>query len=784
MTNKKMYSTKGISYRLGVIMLAMATAAGCTALVGSNPNLTAGISVNAASTSQSTLSNPSFNLSNPQISTSFMTSNSNGYMRVYYNGKSVCVEYLNNSFKVTSRKTIAMELKIWGGFYEGKDAYYLVEGQENMNCKNGTEVIRIIKYSKSWTRLGAGKLYSKAGWTNPEIRKPFEWGNVSMTEKDGILYLATGREGYYDAAVGQGHQGLYMLSMNEKTFAISRVDSDLYHSLAQKIAVDGNSLYLFEQSEGDRCTTLTKYNTKTNKRDGEIIMLRYGGKRKDAWAVPCYSSVDDISVSKNNILGIGTSIDQSQYNNYKAGKTAYNIYLTITPRNNFSAKASKVRWLTNNKDNGKCYYGVKLTRINDNRFLLSWEENEKSESSVTYLNGRGSLARNTIHYMFIDGNGNTVSREFKQKGAFSDCHPIVKNGKAVFYASDNDNVAYYQIDGNTGAFSTVSNSSDTYAYYKSNTLYIAGTGCAGAEVMNDVFRSCYRVNSIVIEEGITGIKSGAVSGFRNATSISLPASLKTIGACAFENCRSIKSINIPKNTSSIDATAFKGCTSLSSINVNTGNNNYSSKNSVLYNKSQTKIILCPEKKSGSITIPGTVASIPGNVFSNRQCISKITIESGVSTIAANAFSNCKALTSITIPASVKSIGNGLFYSNSKVTIYGASGSQAEKYAAANKIKFVASLPSPLTNTSSLSANSVTLGNSITVKCAANGGDKNYTYQVYYRKVGASYWKTVKHITDYSKVMITPAETGSYEVQVTVKDGSNTYINKTMKFTVK
>lgn len=177
MTNKKIYITKGISYKLGVIMLAMATAAGCTAIVGSNPNLTAGISVNAASTTQSTASTPCNNLSMTRISTSFMTSNSNGYMRVYYNGKSVCVEYLNNSFKVTSCKTIAMELKIWGGFYEGKDAYYLVEGQENKNCKNGTEVIRIIKYSKAWKRLGAGRLYSKAGWTNPEIRTPFDWSN-------------------------------------------------------------------------------------------------------------------------------------------------------------------------------------------------------------------------------------------------------------------------------------------------------------------------------------------------------------------------------------------------------------------------------------------------------------------------------------------------------------------------------------------------------------------------------------------------------------------------------
>ena len=51
-----------------------------------------------------------------------------GYMRVFYRGKTVGIEYYDNSFNIRSKKTIPMELDMWGGFYAGKDAYYLVEG--------------------------------------------------------------------------------------------------------------------------------------------------------------------------------------------------------------------------------------------------------------------------------------------------------------------------------------------------------------------------------------------------------------------------------------------------------------------------------------------------------------------------------------------------------------------------------------------------------------------------------------------------------------------------------
>ena len=93
-------------------------------------------------------------------------------MRVYVD-KTVYIEYYDEKLNILSKKSIEPELPMWGGFYAAKEAYYLVEGQRNSDCKNGTEVVRIIKYDKNWKRVGSGSIYSEEGW-DYEIRRPFD----------------------------------------------------------------------------------------------------------------------------------------------------------------------------------------------------------------------------------------------------------------------------------------------------------------------------------------------------------------------------------------------------------------------------------------------------------------------------------------------------------------------------------------------------------------------------------------------------------------------------------
>ena len=185
----------------------------------------------------------------------------------------------------------------------------------------------------------------------------------------------------------------------------------------------------------------------------------------------------------------------------------------------------------------------------------------------------------------------------------------------------------------------------------------------------------------------------------------------------------------------------------------------------------------------SVTIPDSVTSIGGGAFSSCKSLTSVTIPDSVTSIGREALCGCTSLTSVTIPDSVTSIGDWAFDGCENVTIKGKAGSYAETYAESEKIPFVA-VTFPLSNTSKLSADSVILGKSITVNCAAKEGTAPYTYAVYYRKAGTTKWSTVQGYKANSIVTITPKAAVAYEVRVAVKDANGKIARKDMTLAVK
>lgn len=501
-------------------------------------------------------------------STSELVATSSGYMRVFYDGNKICIEYYDNKFNIKSKKSIKMELNIWGGFYAGKNAYYVVEGQNNKDENNSAEIIRVIKYDTDWKKLGTAKITSNPSLFGGEVRYPFDYGCVEMCEYNGTLYIVTGHEGYVDSSIGQGHQGFLMIAVDEASMTGKIVDCDLWHSFAQYINCKGSDLYVLEQSEGSRYTKLSKYNAKDLK-GTSISVLDYGGGRDSVWAISCYASVDDMALSSNNVLCLGTSIDQSKYDNVSSD-TPHNIYLTVTPMNNFSKASTKVKWLTNYKGGGKSFLGAKITKVNDNRFMISWEEYNTSKTANT----SDTLSGSVLHYIFIDGSGNKISKEFTVAASISDCHPIVKGSKIVFYASNGNMVDFYSIDANTGKFTkkiyriagenvtwklsngtlTLSGTKGINVNTEANYRYpVSSTANIYSYSSNDNSWKPIRekVKKIVIKKGITSIPDNAFNNFNNLTEVEIEDGVKSIGKEAFYYCNALNKIIIPASVTSI-----------------------------------------------------------------------------------------------------------------------------------------------------------------------------------------------------------------------------------------
>ena len=271
----------------------------------------------------------------------------------------------------------------------------------------------------------------------------------------------------------------------------------------------------------------------------------------------------------------------------------------------------------------------------------------------------------------------------------------------------------------------------------------------GFVIIRDVLYGYYGNDTyITIPDSVTSIGDGAFSGCTSLTSVTIPDSVTSIGGHAFHDCRSLTSVTIPDSVTSIGRYAFYECTSLTSV-----------------------------------TIPNSVTSIGESAFFYCSGLTSVTIPDSVTSIGDYAFAYCYSLTSVTIPDNVTSIGNGAFAYCDNVTIKGKKGSYAETYAKDNNIPFKA-VTFPLTNKSTLSADSVVLGKSITVNCATYGGKGTFTYAVYYRKAGTTKWTTAQGYKTNATVTFKPKAAVNYEIRVAVKDASGKIERKDMTLAVK
>ncbi len=191
------------------------------------------------------------------------------------------------------------------------------------------------------------------------------------------------------------------------------------------------------------------------------------------------------------------------------------------------------------------------------------------------------------------------------------------------------------------------------------------------------------ITEVYFYEGTTRIGDCALYDFPNVTKIgsytlttvsdgsnntttkenyfdSLPSTLTEIGKYAFSHS-SIKNLVLPSKIENIESTAFLGCP-LETITVDASNNFYSVKDNVLYDKSETELILYPSKSTyTTFTIPTGVKTIGNYAFRDCDSLTEIHIPDSVTSIGDYAFYYCRALTEIHISDSVTSIGNSAFF---------------------------------------------------------------------------------------------------------------------------
>ena len=191
------------------------------------------------------------------------------------------------------------------------------------------------------------------------------------------------------------------------------------------------------------------------------------------------------------------------------------------------------------------------------------------------------------------------------------------------------------------------------------------------------FQNAINLTSIIFATGsqLISIGSNAFNA-TSITSINIPNTVTSIGAGAFSRAINLASIIIPSSVINIGLNAFNIGTdilsSLTSINVDAGNINYSSDGGVLFNKDKTTLIQYPNGNyNTSYTVPNTVKSIGENAFQGANKLLSVTMPASVNSINITAFSSSGLTTVIfNIINNLTSLGLSV---GSNKTFFGATG---------------------------------------------------------------------------------------------------------------
>ncbi len=312
--------------------------------------------------------------------------------------------------------SISMELPLFGGFFSGSNYNYVVFGKENSAHNNNAEVMRVVKYSKDWKKQSAVSVKG----ANTEI--PFYSGSLRMTEENGKLCIHTCHKMY------GSHQGNMTYVINESNMKIIDEKYDVSdfsngyvsHSFNQFVKIDNDDLYRVDH--GDACPrsiTLTKarlsekINTVSTCEPVSLSNTGASGNNNTGVSVGGFELSSDKCVIAFN--GVDFSIQKAD----PLGKR--DIYLSVTTKDLTSTKTINI---TNclNKSNISVST-PQLVNVNDNRFLIMWEETNTNKKTVVTKIASADTSGDIDDVKI----GDIVSTNY----LLSDCQPILCSDGAV-----------------------------------------------------------------------------------------------------------------------------------------------------------------------------------------------------------------------------------------------------------------------------------------------------------------------------------------------------------------
>ncbi|MCI8878893.1 MAG: S-layer homology domain-containing protein [Oscillospiraceae bacterium] len=424
--------------------------------------------------------------------------------------KEIVVEDYSPSFALLSQRTIPGELEYYAGFFPGQSYNFFVFVQRNNSESDSVEVVRVVKYDKSWNRLGHASVYGA------NTRMALSNSTLRCAEAGGMLYVHTGHQ-MYKSSDGYNHQANMNIvvrqndmQVTETGYGVGGYNNYVSHSFNQFIMADslGNLLTLNQGDGHPRALVIHKLSGKA----GSESMICTPSNPAASVQTERFDGPD--GENQTNVWTGGMAETSTGYLMAYAQRKLEGQYvplpltqmkLAYISKADFKTGATfQIRQLTANTKTSQVEGTPFLVPTGPDGGWILWNSVSNPAPDYTEVN-------EGLRYATYSADGSVGPVQKLNKAApLSDCQPIYYNGKVVWYVTSSSAPVFYCLDA-SGVTATPANGFASQVVGEAGSVpptRLEGNGVS----FSDVPASHPAYNDIA-----SCVAMGAVSGYTDGT---------------------------------------------------------------------------------------------------------------------------------------------------------------------------------------------------------------------------------------------------------------------------
>lgn len=366
---------------------------------------------------------------------SYLVNNSDGTVSVVEAGKQITIDTYNDKYELKATQKIGYELPLFGGFYSGEKYNYIAFGQENREENDSKEVIRIVRYDKSFNRMDSVSITGGQSYTV----EPFDAGSGRMAESGDTLVFHTSRT-RYTTEDKLNHQSQLTIIVNTSNMKVTNdlgrfQKNHVSHSFDQYVLFDAGSQVLVDHGDAyPRSVVLHKGNGMSY---SEVDLFKIPGK---IGANETGVSIGGVEMSSSSYIVAMNTVDHSLVKDYTSyemvglEKDQRDIILSVLPKSSINSSSVHTVTLAKYVGTDQIASIPKLVRISDHQMMVLWQEFDTE-------NHPGD-----VKYVLVDENGKAIDNIQTIKDfMLSECDPVAIGGNVVWYTNGHGSRMFYTI---------------------------------------------------------------------------------------------------------------------------------------------------------------------------------------------------------------------------------------------------------------------------------------------------------------------------------------------------